>query len=209
MRKRAATRLRARRAFLAIAVATMSAIIFLNPRVSGAAGVDLDDLLRRIAAKSADEVGFHEERFLGVVTEPLKSTGTLLFRPPDTLIKKTETPFRETAIVDRDRLTVLDAEGAEIHSISLWASEEMRIVFDGLRAVLRGDAPALRQLFEISLSESDKGWQIDLTPRVSQGESQILQVLVRGRAGRIASFEIREANGDRAVIRLTGSVERS
>jgi len=191
-------------------IAVFAAISHVPPiRTSHAAEFDLEMALRPIAARGAEEVAFEERRFLGVVTEPLESSGTLRFEPPDRLIKKTGAPFRETAIVDKDRLTVLDGNGVETLSISLWASEELRLVFDSLRAVLRGDAAALRTLFDVSVSGSETEWTISLMPKAAQDEGHIAEIIVWGVSGRIVSFDIRETNGDRALIRLTGSVERS
>jgi outer membrane lipoprotein-sorting protein len=174
-----------------------------------AAEFGLETVLRRIAANQRDVVGFEERRFLGVVTEPLESSGTLRFEPPDRLIKETDKPYRETAIVDGDRLTVLDAAGVETRSISLWVSEELRLVFDSLRAVLRGDAKTLASLFQVAVTGNEKAWEIELTPQPGDEEGQIERITVRGSAGRVERFDIRETNGDRALIRLTGPVQRS
>lgn len=191
-------------------VAVFAAMLHVSSGGTGhASEFDLEIALRPIAARGAEEVMFEERRFLGVVTEPLESSGTLRFDPPDRLIKKTGKPFRETAIIDKDRLTVLDGDGAETLSISLWASEELRLVFDSLRAVLRGDAAVLRTLFDVSVSGAEREWKIGLTPKTAQDEGTIAEIVVRGQSGRIVSFDIRETNGDRALIRLTGFVKRS
>lgn len=183
---------------------------FCNAVVSArAAGLSLEAVLQRVAANSGEAVGFEESRYLGVVTKPLESSGTLRFEPPDRLIKETVKPYRETAIVDGDRLTVLNAAGAEMRSISLWASEELRLVFDSLRAVLRGDAKALAALFQVTVSGDEARWTIELTPQSVGEDRQIERITVEGEAGRIVSFDIREANGDRDLIRLTGNVQRS
>lgn len=192
-----------------IGVLALTAFICNAVPGAQASGLSLEDVLQRVATNSGEAVGFEESRYLGVVTKPLESSGTLRFEPPDRLIKETEKPYRETAIVDGDRLTVLNAAGAETRSISLWASEELRLVFDSLRAVLRGDAKALAALFQVSVSGDEAHWTIELTPQPGGEDGQIERITVQGEAGRIASFEIRESNGDRALIRLTANVHRS
>lgn len=174
-----------------------------------AADFGLETVLRKVAARSTEVVGFEERRFLGVVTRPLESSGTLRFEPPDRLVKETDKPYRETAIVDGERLTVLDADGTEMMSMSLWASEELRLVFDSLRAVLRGDARALEAIFQVAVSGDETSWTIALTPPPGEDEGQIEGITVRGEDARIMSFEVRETNGDRALIRITGPVRRS
>lgn len=194
-----------------IGVLALASWAFLSgaAAIAHASDFDLETVLQSVAAGGVAVVGFEERRFLGVVTEPLESSGTLRFEPPDRLIKETDKPYRETAIVDGDRLTVLNAAGAETQSISLWASEELRLVFDSLRAVLRGDAKALDALFQVAVSGDETAWAIELTPQPSEMEGAIKRITVRGEAGRILSFDIRETNGDRALIRLTGTVRRS
>jgi len=201
-------RRRTRRVAL-IGVLALTAFICNAIPSARASDLRLETVLQRVAANSGEVVGFEESRYLGVVTKPLESSGTMRFEPPDRLIKETDKPYRETAIVDGDRLSVLNAAGVETRSISLWASAELRLVFDSLRAVLRGDAKALAALFQVTVSGDEARWTIELTPQPGGEDGQIERITVQGKAGRIVSFDIREANGDRDLIRLTGNVQRS
>jgi len=173
-----------------------------------AATIDLEALLKRVAVGSAKEVPFEERRFIGAVTEPLVSRGYLRYEPPNKLIKKVESPYRETAVVDDDHLSVLDADGAETTSISLWISEDLRLMFDSLRAVLRGDVKALRVLFEVSVSGDETAWTLDLTPKDDPDASRIERIVVTGNQERLLRFDIREAGGDRTLIQMRDASSR-
>lgn len=174
-----------------------------------AAPADLDTLLKGIAAKGAQEVPFEERRYLGALTAPLVSRGHLRYEPPGRLIKKVETPRRETAIVDKDRLAVLNEDGAETASIDLWHNRDLRLVFDGLRGVLSGDTAALRAVFVTTLEGDAKGWRLHLVPRGDPGDTRIKGIVVAGIAERIESFEIQESDGDRSIIRLLAAPPHS
>jgi outer membrane lipoprotein-sorting protein len=169
----------------------------------------LDVLLKRCAVAGGGEVPFEERKFIGAVTEPLVSRGYLRFEPPNRLIKKTETPNQETAIVDQDRVSVRNADGAETANIGLWADPDLRLIFDSLRAALRGDGDALRALFETSLSGAANAWTLTLTPKEESAATRIERIVVTGDENRFLGFDIYETGGDRSLIRLLRAPSRS
>jgi Outer membrane lipoprotein carrier protein LolA-like len=180
----------------------------------GAAGIaqaappSLDDLLKRTAVTKADEVPFEEKKYVGAVTEPLISRGVLRFEPPDKLIKKTETPVPETAIVDKDSLRILNGEGVETANIGLWVDPDLQLVFDSLRAVLRGDANALRDLFDTTLAGDAKDWTLTLVLKQPATASRVTQIVVTGDAQRLRGFDIYETGGDRSFTRLLDAPQK-
>lgn len=171
-----------------------------GPAASGAP--DLETLLKGVAAKGAQEVAYEERRYIGALTEPLVSRGHLRYEPPGRLIKNVESPRRETAVADEDRLTVLDASGVETASIDLWQNRDLRLVFDGLRGVLSGDSDALRAAFDTTLEDIGGRWRLHLVPKGAPGDARIKGIVVSGMAKRIDSFEIQETDGDRSLIQL-------
>jgi Outer membrane lipoprotein carrier protein LolA-like len=193
--------------FLLIAAA---ALLFAMPNLSAVsrAALDPDALLKRIAVTEARDVPFEERRFVGAVTEPLVSRGTLRFEPPDRLIKKTESPHRETATVDADSLSVENADGVETTHIDLWVSADLRLVFDSLRAVLRGDAGALRALFDIAVTGDEAAWTMTLTPKEASEATRIERIVVSGGPARIGSFDIVDADGGRSLIQMLDTPAR-
>lgn len=171
--------------------------------LAGAAAASLDDLLKRAAVAKAGEVPFEEEKFVGAVIAPLISRGVLRFEPPDKLVKKTEMPFPETAIVDKDSLRIVNAEGVETTNIGLWVDPDLQLVFDSLRAVLRGDADTLRDLFDTSLTGDAGDWTLTLVPmETGPVPSRVERIVVTGGADRLRGFDIYETGGDKSLTRL-------
>lgn len=183
-------------------MAGLAALLLALTGEASAGTPDLETLLKSIAVKGAQEVAYEERRYFGALTEPIVSRGHLRYEPPARLIKRVESPRRETAVVDEDLLTVLDSGGAETATIDLWQNRDLRLVFDGLRGVLSGDPDALRTVFNPTLEEAGAGWRLHLVPRGEPDDTRIKVIVVSGMAKRIDSFEIQEADGDRSLIRL-------
>ena len=169
-----------------------------------AQALELETLLDGVAQTERREVGFEETRSIAGVTKPLMSRGRLIYEPGGRLIKRFESPRRETAILDEDRLTILDADDTEVATIDLWMQRDLQLVFTGLQAVFSGDAAALRSAFDIRIDGDAGKWRMQLTPKSEEGDSRLARVVVSGKAQEIASFEVRERDGDSAVIRLLG-----
>lgn len=168
-----------------------------------AADLDLQDLLSRLAPNDGRrEIAFEESRFNRLVTEPVLSQGRLIYEPPDKLIKRLEAPRRESAILERERLAILDAQDREVASIDLWLQPDLQLVYGSIKAVLTGDAEALRSAFWISLDGGTEAWALTLRPKSDSARTRLAQVLVEGRGSRLLSFEFQEADGDRSQLRL-------
>lgn len=167
-----------------------------------AKALDLETLLGGVAHTERRTVTFEETRTIAGMTKPLLSRGQLIHEPGGRLIKRIETPRRETAILDEDRLTILDADDTEVATIDLWMQRDLQLVFTGLQAVFSGDVAALRKAFDIRISGDSGRWRLELTPKPDEGDLRLESVVVSGNARKIADFAVRERNGDTAVIRL-------
>ena len=168
-----------------------------------AADLDLQQLLARLAlGDQRQEIAFEESRFNRLVTEPLLSRGRLIYEPPDTLIKRLETPRRESAILQDERLAILDAQDHEVASIDLWQQPDLQIVYGSIKALLTGDADALRSAFWVSTEGGPETWALILRPKIDSARTRLEQVRVEGHEARILSFEFLETDGDRSHLRL-------
>ncbi len=169
-----------------------------------AADLDLQQLLARLALGGGQrqEIAFEESRFNRLVTEPLLSRGRLIYEPPDTLIKRMETPRRESAVLQDERLAILDAQDREVASIDLWLQPDLQMVYGSIKALLTGDAEALRSAFWVSTEGGPEEWALILRPKIDSARTRLEQVRVEGREARILSFEFLETDGDRSRLRL-------
>ncbi len=168
-----------------------------------AAEPDLPELLARLALdEGRQEIAFEESRYNRLITEPVRSRGRLIYEPPDRLIKRLEAPRRESAVLERERLAILDAQDREVASIDLWLQPDLQMVYGSIKAVLAGDAEALRSAFWVSLDGKREAWVLTLRPRSDSARTRLEQVVIEGRGSKLLSFEFREADGDRSQLRL-------
>jgi hypothetical protein len=186
-----------------VAFAALIGLILLAPAPVQA--FDLDELAGSLRLTERHEIGFREERSMAALTSSIVSTGYFVFEPPGRLVKMMETPRRERAIVENDRLTVSDDEGTEIASVDLASQPALKQLFGGLLALLSGNAETLRAVFDVSLSGGADDWRLDLTPRERSGEggpAGLDRLIVTGGGGAMKTIGIREADGDRTRVTL-------
>ena len=167
-----------------------------------AAALDVEQLLGQLARAGGQDIAFEETRFLNILTTPLVSRGRLIYEPPDRLIKLILEPRRESAVLDQDRMAILDAEGKEIASIDLWMQPDLRLTFDSIIAMLTGKVERLRWAFWITLDGDQDDWSLKLIPKIDASKTRIEKIIVSGRGDRLLSFEFRQSDGDRSLIRL-------
>ncbi len=167
-----------------------------------AAALELDVLLQSQALEGRRDVAFEERRFIKSVTTPIITRGHFIFQPPDRLTKIIEEPRRESAVIEGDRLTILDAEDREVTSIDLWLQPDLRLIFASIRGVLKGDPEVLRSAFWISLHGQLEDWSLELSPKVDESKTRIQKIAIGGRAAGPQRIEIRETNGNRSRIEL-------
>src|SRR5262249_55077101 len=136
-------------------------------------------LARNLAAVPERRARFTEERRFAALEAPLRSHGTLLWRRPDLLEKRTEAPEPEVLRIAGSRVEVV-APGRPPASIDLDAQPGRRIFAEAMRAPLAGDLAALESLFEATLSGSPAGWRLRLVPRSRQAREAVASVEIDG-----------------------------
>ena len=94
----------ARRARSVLAVALLVAAAFGAGAADGS--WDLARLMQELAAVKTAKGRFVERRYVGILTSPLESSGTLLYVAPDRLEKRTLSPRVESVLLERDELTI-------------------------------------------------------------------------------------------------------
>ncbi len=174
----------------------------LSLGAGSAAALEFEVLLESLALDGRREVAFEESRFIASVTTPIVSRGRFIFEPPDRLIKTIEYPRPESAVLEDDRLAILDEDGAEVASIDLWLQPDLRLIFASIRGVLKGDPEALRSLFWVSLKGDLEAWSLELSPKVGEAKTRIQRIAIVGHAAGTQTFEILEISGSRSHIRL-------
>lgn len=165
-----------------------------------AEGFDLTRLMQLLAAVPATEVSFIEKKYSTLLSEPVVSSGKLVYRRPDIVEKNIESPRKERYRFVGDEL-VLMRNGSEKH-IAL-SSQPLLLAFAAsLRGVLGGDLALLRTHYQLSLQGAEPSWQLAMTPTDEQTGRYVQRILVSGRASRVDQIEVYETSGDRSLLQV-------
>lgn len=165
-----------------------------------AAGWDLAQLMRTLAGNAGGTVRFVETRYLAILDQPLTATGELVYIAPARLERHTETPLRESMVLDGDTLT-LSREG-KTHTLRLRDYPEAAALIDSIRATLAGDRAALERTYALSLAGTAAQWTLDLLPSDQAVAKVVLRIRVSGSQGEVRGVEIFQTDGDRSVMRI-------
>ncbi|WP_410473646.1 outer membrane lipoprotein carrier protein LolA [Guyparkeria sp. TX1] len=167
--------------------------------------IDIEELAAALAERGADSTEYQQTRYLGILDEPLESSGRLSFEPPDRLVQEQREPEARTLTLDGEQLT-FEADGRR-RVVELDDSPEGAALADSLRGILNGRVDVLREDYELVLHQrSGDGWRLNLLPLRDELADRIRRIEVIGQidAG-IANVErltLEFANGDRSVMRL-------
>lgn len=182
-----------------LALASLFALLAPLP-AQAAAAWDLPQLMELLAANGGGRVRFTETRHLAMLDAPLVATGELVYVPPARLERHTETPVRETMVLDGDTVN-LSREG-RTHSLKLRDYPEAAALIESIRATLAGDRKALERTYALGLSGNPGQWALDLLPSDPAVAKVVLRIRVTGSRGLVRGVEIQQADGDRSVMRI-------
>lgn len=159
---------------------------------------DLGRLMQLLAGTPSAEVPYVEKRYSALLSEPLVSTGTLVYRRPDVVEKNMATPREETFRIAGGELTVTRL--GKQRRVLLSGEPLLAALAASLRGVLSGDAQLLGEHFRLALAGAQSDWQLELTPVDAEIARYVERIVVSGRDGRVATIEVRETGGDRSVL---------
>ena len=172
-----------------------------------AADAGTDDRLRRIlqavAARPLDAAPFVERRISPLYASPLELRGTLSFKPPGTIEKRTTSPIREVLTITAETLTLDPGAGAAPTVVRMDAQGQLSAYVLGLRAILNGDDKLLREVFDAQLSGSFDAWKLQLVPRGVQPRRGIRQIVVSGAGAQLRRIDTTEINGDQIEMTIS------
>ena len=189
---------------LAAAIAASTAAIALAAAPARAADAapawTLDRLMSTLAQHKSGRATFTETKYLSIATQPVESSGELVFVAPDHLEKHTLSPKPEHLVVDGDMLTV--ERNSRKYTLALARYPELGAFIDSIRATLAGNRFALERVYKVALSGRGDDWTLTLTPLDSRMLKVVSTITLDGTRDVLRSVAIRQADGDRSVMRL-------
>lgn len=154
----------------------------------------------------AAEGRFVERKYLGILTAPLESSGTLTYIAPGRLEKHTLTPHDESLVLEHDQLTIESLQPKRRRTLRLQDYPVIWMFVESIRSTLAGDLALLRRFYEIALEGEERKWRLTLKPIDPKMQELIREIRIGGSRSRIDSVEFFESGGDRSVMTITRDV---
>lgn len=166
----------------------------------GATTFGVDQLMSTLAQRKSGRVLFTETKYLAMLDKPVQSSGELLFTAPDHLEKRTLAPKAENMVLDGDMLTV-ERDGKR-YTMPLQNYPELAAFIESIRGTLAGNRLTLERYYKLALEGRASRWTLTLTPADSRMAAVVSQVRIEGSQDALDRVEIRQADGDRSVMKI-------
>ncbi|HDR9588983.1 TPA: outer membrane lipoprotein carrier protein LolA [Burkholderia stabilis] len=191
-----------RRAAVMLTAAAAAALALAAPAHAADAGSgwNLDRLMSTLAQHKSGRATFTETKYLSIASQPVESSGELVFVAPDHLEKHTLSPKPEHLVVDGDMLTV--ERNNRKYTLALARYPELGAFIDSIRATLSGNRFALEQVYKVALAGRGDDWTLTLTPLDTRMLKVVSTITLDGTRDVLRSVAIRQADGDHSVMRL-------
>ncbi len=183
----------------------LSVLALLSTQVLAAEPFTSKTLMAALAQNKASQVDFVEKKYLASLSQPVESSGQLLYTAPSRLEKRTVKPRPEVLIIDGDTLSV-ERNGTR-RSISLSSYPEVAAFTESLRGTLSGNLDALSRSYKVVLDGKPAQWRLTLLPSDQKIAALVSRVTVDGHDALIDTIEVLQADGSRsitAVVPKTG-----
>lgn len=131
-------------------------------------------------------------------------TGELERRTDGALVRRVTKPYSETSTLLGDQVTIV-REGQSARRFSLQRAPVLRVLVDGLGAILRGDQDTVYGAFTVVAHEYPEYWSVVLKPRDERLGRQLLEVLLEGQGNESRCLTLVERDGD-ATVMVIGSI---
>ena len=162
---------------------------------------DVAALMQQLAQHPSGKARFTETKTLAVLDQPVVSTGTMLYSPPDRLEKHTLKPAPESLVIRGNDLTVV--RDGVTRQLRLPQYPEVLAFVEALRGTLVGSRTLLEQHYALSLSGSERDWRLVLIPLDDRMKRWVKQIQVKGSDKGVNTVETLQADGDKSVISIT------
>ncbi|MBX3609930.1 MAG: outer membrane lipoprotein carrier protein LolA [Hydrogenophaga sp.] len=166
----------------------------------------LDQLMARLATNAGGTVRFVELRHLAMLDAPLRSTGEMIYNPPDWLERRTLRPRAERVLLYKDTITI-ERERTRM-SVQIAQRPEVQAFVASIRSTLRGDRAGLERHYKLQLQGSLRRWTLVLEPIEPAMRAIVTRITLNGDDINVRHIEYAQADGDRTELQLEPMVTR-
>jgi outer membrane lipoprotein-sorting protein len=157
----------------------------------------LEALMAGMADTSGVAARFVERKEIALLSEPIETRGTLLFVPPDRLVRTTHLPSRSRLVIAGERFSFRDAAGGD--AVDLSANPLAREFVENFIVLFNGDLAKLRARYEPTFGTTGAEWSLALAPRHRPLADLIERITLSGAGRMLRRMEMLERDGDRTT----------
>lgn len=166
----------------------------------------LPQLMQTLAQVKSSSAQFTERKTMHMLSEPLVSSGTLLYLAPDQVQKITVLPKRERVAVRGDTVTIDGGEDERSRTLSLSDYPEIGGIVEGIRATLAGDLTTLRRYYTVQLDGSAAEWRLVLRPTEPKLQKFIKEIRIAGSGNKVHTVATEDGDGDLSEMSIDEDV---
>lgn len=160
-------------------------------------------LMQSLAQVKGAKRKFTERKYMSVLTEPLESTGTLVYIAPGRLEKHTLSPREESMVVEHGVVVITNKAKHTQRTIMLQDYPAVSAFIESIRSTLAGDLESLNKVYHVKLGGEVRRWNLQLVPNDAGVRDVVREIRISGHDNWLSSVEIIEASGDRSVMTVT------
>ncbi len=173
----------------------------VNASSTGTPAWGLHALMQALATVKSAQARFVEYKTLSILTQPLESSGTLAWRAPDRVEKRTLKPRVESLVLEGNQLTI-EIAGKPRQVLGAGDQPIVWAFVESIRSTLAGDLPTLEKYYRVRLEGRAARWTLILVPLSDRMRGFIAEIRIGGSAQRMHTVEVIEASGDRSLMRI-------
>lgn len=174
--------------------ATVLLSMMLTGLVGAATVEKIESLVRSIDTPRDTPIPFTERRANRLLAEPLTVNGEILFTSDGTLSKRIGEPFDENVTISAQRVAL--QRGKKMRHLSLDRRPDIKAFYTGMQALIAGDATALFESFDVTATENENGWSLDLAPKEKKLRKFVARLVISGRGARVLTVRTEQPGGD-------------
>jgi outer membrane lipoprotein-sorting protein len=166
----------------------------------------ITQLMQTLAQVKSSSAQFTERKTMRMLSEPLVTSGTLLYLAPDQVQKITVLPKRERVAVRGDTVTLDGGQDERSRTLSLSDYPEIGGIVEGIRATLAGDLPTLRRYYAVQLDGSATDWRLLLQPIDPKLQKFLKSIRIAGDGNKVHTVVTEDGDGDISEMSIVEDV---
>lgn len=156
--------------------------------------------MAKIKSRSAH---FSEIKHLSIMTQPVNSSGKLLYKAPDYIERRIEKPAAGYFISEKTSIRIKNpGQKKEIKVVS-YQFPAIEAFVEAMRGILSGNLKTLKKNFDVKLSGSRANWTMELTPQDEEMLDYVEKLKFQGKGTKLFKVDTLSSNGDRSIVNIS------